>query len=283
MNWKTSLHSVTIRQCKELEDKFRIASEAGYSGMDLMYTDVEDFVQKGHDVRDIVSLMEKHELVITHLGFLGDWQFKNGIPLICRLHGAGDNSQDNLLERSQQFFRNCAVLGCKCAIAIPAIEETGSIDEAVKNYRKLCDLAGEEEINVAFEFIGFARQMRDLKIAWEVVERTNRSNAGILFDTFHFYRGGSKIEHVKSIPKDKIFMVHINDAKDKDRERLTDQDRVIPGQGVVPLKEILGALKEQGYEGYFSVEIFNEDYWQDDPLRIAILAREAIENLFKSV
>jgi len=283
MNWKINLHSVTIQQCEELEDKFRVASEAGYSGIDLMYTDLEKFVGKGHEVGDVVSLTKKYKLTISHLGFLADWQFENGIPLVCKLDRDEDDAEAKSMEQTRKFFKDCSAIGCRCAFAIPAINKVGSIDEAIKNYGKLCDIGAQEGINVAFEFVGFACQMKDLKIAWKIVKESNRPNGGILLDTFHFYRGASRMEDLKNIPKDKILIVHVNDAKEKNREGLTDLDRIMPGQGIIPLRDILSVLKHKGYEGYLSVEIFNEDYWADDPLKVAIQAREATENLFKSI
>ncbi len=39
-------------------------------------------------------------------------------------------------------------------------------------------------------------------------------------------------------------------------------DRVLPGEGVLDLPEIISVLERNGYEGYFSFETFNAGLWQ---------------------
>jgi hypothetical protein len=38
-----------------------------------------------------------------------------------------------------------------------------------------------------------------------------------------------------------------------------------------------------GYDGYYSIEIYNEDYWKEDPKDVALSAKEKTENLFAQI
>jgi 2-keto-myo-inositol isomerase len=49
------------------------------------------------------------------------------------------------------------------------------------------------------------------------------------------------------------------------------------GEGVIPLHEMLSVLKEKGYEGALSVEIFRDAYWQQDPGSVSIAAKGALD------
>ena len=49
---------------------------------------------------------------------------------------------------------------------------------------------------------------------------------------------------------------------------------------VLPVKEVLQALRDIDYNGFYSIEIYNEDYWKEDPKEIAIEAKEKTENIF---
>ena len=40
----------------------------------------------------------------------------------------------------------------------------------------------------------------------------------------------------------------------------TDADRVYPGDGAAPMADILATLKDIGYGGMFSLELFNKGY-----------------------
>jgi 2-keto-myo-inositol isomerase len=59
---------------------------------------------------------------------------------------------------------------------------------------------------------------------------------------------------------------------------LTDAHRLLPGLGVLPLKEIIEALRQIGYDGVASVEIFRPEYWERDPFELALAAKSAAEN-----
>jgi 2-keto-myo-inositol isomerase len=52
-----------------------------------------------------------------------------------------------------------------------------------------------------------------------------------------------------------------------------DALRLYPGQGIIPLRAILRALKGIGYDGKASVEIFRPQYWARAPLQVAREAR----------
>jgi sugar phosphate isomerase/epimerase len=58
------------------------------------------------------------------------------------------------------------------------------------------------------------------------------------------------------------------------RDLANDSIRVYPGDGVAPLGDLLRILKETGFQGFLSVELFNRQYWQQDA---ALVARTALE------
>jgi 2-keto-myo-inositol isomerase len=64
-------------------------------------------------------------------------------------------------------------------------------------------------------------------------------------------------------------MVHLNDAPAKAPREIEDSDRLLPGRGVIRLKELVGTLRAAGYSGPWSLETFNPDYWALPPVEIA--------------
>src|SRR5450759_2839092 len=90
-------------------------------------------------------------------------------------------------------------------------------------------------------------------------------NFGILFDCYHFWSGPSKFEDMDWIKPGEIIHAHLNDTQDLPREWLDLQSRVIPGDGVAPLAKILRKLREKGYTGAMSVELFLPKFQQADP------------------
>ena len=134
-------------------------------------------------------------------------------------------------------------------------------------------IAAHYEVALAFEFLGQADCcVQTLALADEIHKRARQANVGLVLDSFHFYAGGSTIESINALDAERLFIFHINDAEDLPRERLEDRHRLLPGLGILPLREIVRALRQINYDRVASVEIFRPEYWERDPLQ---LAREA--------
>jgi sugar phosphate isomerase/epimerase len=67
-----------------------------------------------------------------------------------------------------------------------------------------------------------------------------------------------------------IEIFHFNDyVAHIPQEKQTDNDRVYPGDGIAPWSKIMQILKEMGTPKVLSLELFNKDYWKQDPLEVA--------------
>ena len=63
---------------------------------------------------------------------------------------------------------------------------------------------------------------------------------------------------------------HVNDyPANPPRETINDSHRVYPGDGIAPLTKIFKTLRDNGYRGAVSLELFNRDYWKQDALEVA--------------
>jgi 2-keto-myo-inositol isomerase len=96
----------------------------------------------------------------------------------------------------------------------------------------------------------------------------------MVIDTCHFFAGGSTLDSIKTIDARKLAVFHINDVEAMPKEKITDANRLFPGDGVIPLKEIIAAVRAIGYDGVASVEIFRPEYWAREP---GAVAKEAME------
>ncbi len=71
--------------------------------------------------------------------------------------------------------------------------------------------------------------------------------------------------------------VHLNDMPDIPADLAhRDFDRVLPGEGVLDLPEIISDLERGGYEGYFAIELFNAGLW-------ALPAKETARRCYESL
>ncbi|MDI7277470.1 MAG: TIM barrel protein, partial [Anaerolineae bacterium] len=82
---------------------------------------------------------------------------------------------------------------------------------------------------------------------------------------------------------DRLVIVHINDVERLPLAQLTDSHRLLPGEGVLPLREILAPLAGRGYRGAYSLEVMRPAYRERDPLEYASAGRQAIERVLREI
>ena len=63
------------------------------------------------------------------------------------------------------------------------------------------------------------------------------------------------------------------------RAEQTDADRVYPGDGILDLGQMISILEEAGYAGVISLELFNPNYWEQDPTEIARIGLEKMQTV----
>jgi sugar phosphate isomerase/epimerase len=183
---------------------------------------------------------------------------------------------DKSLVDTRERMRRCAAVGAQHVAAIPAPDrENFDIDWAVKCYKELLRIGREEYgIIVAFEFVGFMKGIHNFGVAAGVAIDTDDSDACLIMDTFHMYRGCSGYNGLKHINGSLIANFHWNDLPaEPEREKLGDEHRIYPGDGMLPLKQVLKDLVAIGYTGPLSIEMFNREHWAQDPLLVANTAK----------
>ena len=72
-------------------------------------------------------------------------------------------------------------------------------------------------------------------------------------------------------------------SSEKPASTITDADRIHPGDGIAPVKEIVSALSDPSKPLILSVEVFNKNYYAQDPLVVAKTALAKMKVITKSL
>ncbi|MCP1103584.1 2-keto-myo-inositol isomerase [Aequitasia blattaphilus] len=147
---------------------------------------------------------------------------------------------------------------------ICTLDEQVVFEDSVEVLNKLADIAEPYGVKLSFEPIGDRRWCcNSVRQALEIVEAVNRDSVGLTVDCINFYMHdkAADIEYIKKIPKDKLFVYHINDCEDLPLGVLDHCNRLMPGLGAIPVKEISEAVKAVGYDGPACLELFRPEYW----------------------
>jgi len=99
-----------------------------------------------------------------------------------------------------------------------------------------------------------------------IAQQAEHRDACIVLDPSTFIAAGAGFGGVKAAKRRFRFSIcHFNDSPASPPQfEQSDGDRVYPGDGILPLAQMLRDLVSIGYKGYLSVELFNPTYWQQD-------------------
>ncbi len=79
-------------------------------------------------------------------------------------------------------------------------------------------------------------------------------NIGLQLDCWHWHHAGATVADILAAGKSRIVSVHVSDAKKQPPEEVRDNQRLLPGEGVIDLMGFFHALKKIGYVDAVSPE-----------------------------
>jgi sugar phosphate isomerase/epimerase len=177
------------------------------------------------------------------------------------------------LEQARREMDLVAQIGGRRIAAPPSGANTAPpipLPAIVERYRALLEIGDQAGVVPELEFWGPSTNLNRLSQALYVAIETGHPKACVLADVYHLYKGSSGFEGLRLAGAQAIQVIHTNDyPADPPRDKIADRDRVYPGDGTAPLKQILSDLQRVNPEAVLSLEVFNPAYWKTDALDTA--------------
>lgn len=257
--WPLAINTSTIRPAT-LKEKLDAATAAGWDAIEPWIDELEKHEKDGGSLQDLGKQIRDRGMFVPNI--IGLW---NCMP-------ATQEAFDASLPATRERMRMSAAVGSEFVAAIPAPDRP-DFDMAWGShcYRELMRIGRDDyNIKVAFEFVGFFKGIHRVGQATGIALDTNDAAACLIMDTFHLFRGGSGFNGIKLMQPNLIANFHWNDVPgDIPREKQGDEHRIYPGDGVLPLTQVLQDLKAIHYRRTLSLEIFHREYWKQDPKVVA--------------
>jgi 2-keto-myo-inositol isomerase len=256
-----SLNASTIRGTPILR-QIEVAAKAGYGGIELWFADLDAHLASGGTIADARHALNAGGLSVPTCIYLGDW------------FDASEADWPRIRDICARRFDQAAQLGAAHVIAGPPMGRA-DVGAGARRYRELLQLGGNVGVGPAFEFLGFVEQFNTIESALEVLTTAAHPAGTTVLDPFHIFRGGGSSKSIRKLRADQVAVAHFNDTPaEPARELQRDEDRVWPGDGHLDLQQYLRLLREIGYGGWLSLELFREDLWTRDPLEVAQIGLE---------
>lgn len=264
--------STIMGQKPGLLHSIEIAAAAGYDGVELWIRDIQDWLAQGNSIEQLAKFITAKKLRVENAISFTEWLTDDDTRRAAALA---------TLEKEMQLV---AVLGCKRIAAPPAgvsKEQVIDIQKAGARYRETITLGRKYKVMPLLEFWGASGTVYNFGQALAIAAAANDPDARILPDVYHLFRGGSGFDCLNLVNGKVIDIIHMNDyPAGKPVADQTDADRVYPGDGAAPLKQVLQTLKNMGGTKTLSLELFNRTYWNEDA---ALVAKTGLEKMRKLV
>ncbi len=256
--WPICLDTATIRPAS-LEDKVKFAAEAGFDAIEPWDKELETYEQEGGNLKDLGKRIRDLGLFVPSM--IGLW---NALP-------PTKEAFEESLADTRRRMRMAADIGCE---HVQVIGNTAGDDWqqawVAARYRDLIEI-GVNEFNLrpALVFVKF-QPIKTFGQALGIALDANHPKAMVIPDTFHMYISGGGFEALKHVKGESIAIFQFADAPaSPGADELKDADRVYPGDGILPLPQILRDLKATGFKGCVSLELYNPNYWKEDLAKVA--------------
>jgi len=133
----------------------------------------------------------------------------------------------------------------------------------IESFREIAPYAESHGVKLAIEAVNGERYpgntfLHTIPDVLDLLDTIGSPAIGLCFDVDHLWEEQDLLEHIRQA-SGRIMAVHLSDMPADPQPPF---DRRLPGGGIVPLSEILTAIVDSGYNGYFDLEIFSLDLWK---------------------
>jgi 2-keto-myo-inositol isomerase len=247
-----------------------IAARAGYDAIEPWVSELDAHVKSGGSLKDLSKQIEQCGLKVPDAIGFAEWIVED------------PERRKKGLEQAKRDMDLVQQIGGK-RLAAPPVGATGGGSKrddpkftqpvellaAADRYRDLLALGKSMGITPVVEVWGHSKTLKRLGEVLLVAAECGSPEGCVLPDVYHLYKGGSDFAGLHLLGPSAIGIFHVNDYPKIEREKIVDADRVYPGDGVAPLKEVFATLRAMNYTGFVSLELFNRNYWKQDPNTVA--------------
>ena len=227
----------------------RLASRLGFPGVDVDLTKAQ---AAGVDATLAVLAQNRLKAAVV------------GLPVEFRKDDAAFSDSLKGLSEAARFS---ASIGCpRMTTWIMSSSEVPK-EELWKTFRsrfhQCSEVLGEHGVRLGLEFLGplhirkrFPHEFIYTMNEMLVFAKECGANVGILLDSWHWHHAGSTVADILAAGKDRIVHVQVADAPKLPPEEIRDNERLMPGEGIIDWNAFFGALQKIRYVDGISPEVF---------------------------
>jgi sugar phosphate isomerase/epimerase len=268
-----SLNETLVSGRVKWPDFAKLAGRVGFPGVDVM---LDAAMQAGADAtNDLLAQLHVRAAVIN-------------FPVEFRKDDSTFKASLAKLEPAARFAK---ATGCPRMVTYIMSSSETPKEELRRIYKQRftesARILAASDVRLGLEFLGPLqfRKRFPHEFIWRMPEMLEFAkecgpNVGLLLDAWHWHHAGATVNDIIAAGRDRIVHVHFDDAPNLPPEQIKDNERLMPGEGVIDLVGFLHALKKIGYTDALSVEVFGRGLKDMTPEQGAKLGLEKAKAVF---
>jgi sugar phosphate isomerase/epimerase len=243
-----------------------ILADAGCGAMEVWLTKLEEHL-KAQSLAETRQLLEQRQVVLAAAAYQGGLLLSQG------------EQRKAHFDHFRQRLDLCQALAIKNLVLVADFVEQVDqtvLERSIVSLKQAAQWAAAYDVRLALEFRGNSRFCSSLDTALILVAQCDEPNVGVCLDVFHYYTGPSKSEDLELLTPQNLAHVQVCDVAGIPRELARDSDRILPGDGDFRLQPIFDRLRQIGYDGWVSLELFNPMLWQANATQVAEVGMTAL-------
>jgi len=256
------------------------------AGRDLPWPEFVSLAGRtGYDAVDVELDAVHSEGMIATSDFLAEHKLK---PAACGLpvnFQHDDATFNQGMQDLDQYAELAAKLGCPrmATWVLPAFETPARKMRKILRNRvtEIAQVLARYDVRVGLEFITPLHFRRQGQVCiWQMADMLDMCdrcgpNVGLLLDSWHWHHDpDGSVQAIVDAGVERIVHVHLNDSPDLPPDRIRDNQRLLPGEGVIDLAGFLGTLKQIRYRDAVTLEIMGrcDHLHPEDAANLALTA-----------
>jgi sugar phosphate isomerase/epimerase len=261
----------TVGLDRTLDERIDAALSAGFEALSTSPREAMFLRERGVNLTDATSRARSEGVPMLVLDAVYSW---------LRPSDAFGGSQPTSVE---DCLRMASEMGVQFVNAIAMRRRDDLSTELIaERFAQLCHQASDIGCKIHLEFEPHSL-LPDIASAWEIVRLAGCENGGVLFDTWHFFRGNPDFQALESIPGERIFACQFSDGKAERVGHWSEEmmhHRLLPGDGVFDLTRAIQCLSDSGGLTLCGPEVLSDELHALSPIPAARRASERMGALW---
>lgn len=246
LGFHTVNYSPTFGAEVELPEIVEATAAAGFDALGIDLTSLDRYLARGGTVAELAAMFEHHGLACSDVAVL-------------RL-GAVD-----VEPTARRLAEVAATLAAPHCIAV--VRDADDLRRLRSNEVAVPTVLREQGVRLAIEYCSYSGLV-DFDAAVELCDAIGWEHAGLLIDALHVFRCNTPLDSLAALRADQIALVQYCDGPAQPAgDAVTDSRcrREMPGDGALPLRPLVDALKATGFAGPVTLEVLSDAWRAEAP------------------